>query len=143
MKNNINPLIYDNFGRRLREFRGGLSQKAMAEKLEITQAYLCEIEKGKRMPSFDRLCSFAEALDITVTALLGEDAVIGAAEAEDYTPLLRSDKKDEGGQSSSIEMLLADVKHRLQNDTSPMDTHTRVAITALLRGCLKLVNEKQ
>jgi transcriptional regulator with XRE-family HTH domain len=41
-----------------------VSQKELARKAEISPQFLCDIEHGRRKPSFDTAIKLAEALDI-------------------------------------------------------------------------------
>lgn len=49
----------------------GLSQKALAETLGITDAAVTMMEKGKRSPSFELLCAFADYFDVSIDYLVG------------------------------------------------------------------------
>jgi transcriptional regulator with XRE-family HTH domain len=50
----------------------GLSQKALAEQVGVTDAYITMLESGKRKnPSLEILKKLAKALGVPVTALLG------------------------------------------------------------------------
>lgn len=42
-----------------------MSQKELAGKAEISQQFLCDIEKGRRKPSIDTAIKIAGALEIT------------------------------------------------------------------------------
>ena len=44
----------------------GISQTELAERLNITQPYLYQIESGRRTPSLDLCFQICEALDIRV-----------------------------------------------------------------------------
>ncbi len=51
--------------------RKGLTQTEVAERTGLTQAYIAELESGrKRNPSLLVLMRIAEALDVPVTALI-------------------------------------------------------------------------
>jgi transcriptional regulator with XRE-family HTH domain len=55
----------------LREEKG-LSQKALAKRVGVTDAYITMLETGKRKnPSLDILKKLAKALGVPVTELLG------------------------------------------------------------------------
>ena len=50
----------------------GLSQKALAEQIGVTDAYITMLESGKRKnPSLEVLKKLAKALGVPVTELLG------------------------------------------------------------------------
>lgn len=42
-----------------------ISQKELAEKAEISQQFICDIEAGRRKPSIDTAIKIARALNIT------------------------------------------------------------------------------
>ena len=42
----------------------GITQKELAEKIGISQSFLCDIEMGRSKPSIDTALKIAEALDI-------------------------------------------------------------------------------
>ena len=43
----------------------GISQKELAEKAEISQSFLCDIEQGRSKPSIDTAVKLADALTIS------------------------------------------------------------------------------
>lgn len=47
-----------------------LSQKDLAEKLQISKSYLSEIESGKKQPSLSILQSYSEVFSIPVSSIL-------------------------------------------------------------------------
>lgn len=63
---------YEVLSERIRTLRGTRTQSEMAEVLNITQAYLSEIERGKKAPSNSLLLDMAQKFDTTVSYLLGE-----------------------------------------------------------------------
>lgn len=68
MRNRNQKLIAE----RIRELRGDKTQNEVAELLHITQAYLSEIERGKKVPSKALLFEIAEKFNTTVSYLIGE-----------------------------------------------------------------------
>ena len=44
--------------------RLGISQKELAEKVGISQSFLCDIEQGRSKPSIDTAVKLADALNI-------------------------------------------------------------------------------
>lgn len=56
---------------KLRKERG-LTQAALGEKLHVVRQTISKWEKGTVVPDADTLCRIAEALDVSVSALLGE-----------------------------------------------------------------------
>ena len=45
--------------------RLGISQKELAEKADISQSFLCDIEQGRSKPSIDTAVKLADALSIS------------------------------------------------------------------------------
>ena len=43
----------------------GISQKELAEKADISQSFLCDIEQGRSKPSIDTAVKLADALSIS------------------------------------------------------------------------------
>ncbi len=58
----------------------GLTQEALAVKLNVVRQTVSKWEQGKAVPDADMLCSLADALDVSVAQLLGqaEDPEAGA-----------------------------------------------------------------
>lgn len=56
--NNINTIL-----KALRKFNR-MTQKEVSEKLEISRAYLCEIERGKKKPTLELIYKYSEIFDI-------------------------------------------------------------------------------
>lgn len=52
-----------------REFHN-LNQSRAAEKLGVSQSFLCEIESGKKTPSLETLQKYAEAFSLPTSAFL-------------------------------------------------------------------------
>lgn len=52
--------------------RVGISQKDLARKVGITQAFLSEVETGNKSPSLLTAAKLARALGCTIDELLGE-----------------------------------------------------------------------
>ena len=70
----IKKMKYDRniLSERMIQTRGKRSQGEMARRLGITQAYLSEIERGKKIPSNQVLVAIAEVYGTSVAYLLGE-----------------------------------------------------------------------
>ena len=58
---------------RLKEIRRekGMNQTQLAELAGLTQAFVCEIETGKKTPSFATLVRIAKALNCSLDELAG------------------------------------------------------------------------
>ncbi len=52
--------------------RLNMKQVELAKSAWITQAYMCDIEKGRSVPSLDTLYNIANALNVSVLMLLGD-----------------------------------------------------------------------
>ncbi len=67
---------YKAFGARVRQHRIalGLTQEGLAERAELSPAFLGHIERGTRIPSIDTLLALCTALDTSPDMLLGFDA---------------------------------------------------------------------
>lgn len=50
-----------------------LSQKELAEKVGISQSFLCDIEQGRSKPSIDTALKIAEALNIRDVKFFGTE----------------------------------------------------------------------
>lgn len=55
--------------RRLKE----VSQESLAFEAEVSRAYICEVERGKRAVSIDVMARIAEALNVALSDLVKED----------------------------------------------------------------------
>lgn len=49
----------------------GLSQKALADILDLSDAAITMMEKGRRSPSFEVLCALADYFDVSLDYLVG------------------------------------------------------------------------
>ena len=61
-----------NVGKRIRELRnkGGMTQKELAEKADISTSYLCDIEVGRKNPSLRTLERISKAFGITMKEMV-------------------------------------------------------------------------
>ena len=50
-----------------------MSQKDLAEKVGISQSFLCDIEQGRSKPSIDTALKIAEALNISDVKFFGTE----------------------------------------------------------------------
>jgi transcriptional regulator with XRE-family HTH domain len=48
----------------------GLSQEELASKADLHRTYISDIERGARNPSLKTLCRLAEALELSISALI-------------------------------------------------------------------------
>ncbi len=63
---------YTDFGRRIREERRklGLTQEKLAEDVNLSTAYIGQIERGERSPTLENIIMIANRLWVTVDYLL-------------------------------------------------------------------------
>ena len=66
---------------RKRRLAKGLTQKELAEKADVTESQISQIETGKRKPSFETLLKISEALGCTTDDLV-RDKKIPATESD-------------------------------------------------------------
>lgn len=83
-----------NVGERIKQLRKekNLTLRELAEKADISISFLSDIENGRSNPSLERLKAIAEALDTTVSYLLGENST--AFIPDDYAKKHKVTKKD-------------------------------------------------
>lgn len=69
---------YDALGKRLRQERHkmNLTQEKLAEKIEVSDAYIGQIERGERSLSLETLVKLANQLGVTVDYLLHDSIEI-------------------------------------------------------------------
>jgi transcriptional regulator with XRE-family HTH domain len=61
-------------GQRIKQIRGSLSQKDFADKLNVVQSYIGQIEVGKTKPSLELLISICDNYDVSIDwILIGEE----------------------------------------------------------------------
>lgn len=65
---------YSDFGRRIREERKklGMTQEKLAEDVNLSTAYIGQIERGERSPTLENVVAIANRLGVTVDYLLSD-----------------------------------------------------------------------
>ena len=65
-------LDYKAIGRRIKYFRTQkiMTQSSLAERLSVTDKYICSVENGRTKVSLPRLYEIADVLDVDITFLL-------------------------------------------------------------------------
>lgn len=53
----------------------GLSQEVLAARIDVTQNYVCQIETGRKFPSFTVIGKLASALGVSVSTLVEDDPI--------------------------------------------------------------------
>ncbi|MCI5702773.1 MAG: helix-turn-helix domain-containing protein [Erysipelotrichaceae bacterium] len=73
-------------GERIKKARlaKGLSQLELANLMNVTDATICNYERGTRKASIDKLLVIAENLDVSLDYLVGQDKIV-VSESKDYT----------------------------------------------------------
>ncbi|MFL5384734.1 MAG: helix-turn-helix domain-containing protein [Longimicrobiaceae bacterium] len=71
----MNELRTESFGARLARLRedAGISQSALARRINASQSAISQIEGGDRNPSYTMLCDLAEALGLSTAYLVGAE----------------------------------------------------------------------
>lgn len=57
-----------------RREQANMTQKELAEKVGVSNAFLSLLERGEKFPSIETLCALATALDVSCDALLYDEA---------------------------------------------------------------------
>ena len=75
------PISYRVIGRHIRDARhgAGLTQEALAEKLEMSSAHLGKIERGERAVNMERLSQISILLNVPIEFLVA-GSVVGASQ---------------------------------------------------------------
>ena len=85
-KKNINK---NSFGKRLREYRNelGLTQSELAEKINVSQNFLGDLERGVKLPSLEKLILLANTLKVSLDYLFADslDNVLNEDEETYYS----------------------------------------------------------
>jgi len=105
-------------GARIRSKRkkSGISQKGLAESVDITAAAINQFEKGEKKPSAGVLAKIAHALDFSTDYLLGEADDEGIFISNDVVTTFRDfknlSKKDREIIMRNIEFLKSEAKNK-------------------------------
>lgn len=88
---------YRMLGKRIREerLRLNLTQEQLSEDIEISTAYLGQIERGERSLTLDKLVKLANRLGVTVDYLLSDSVSISPDNQTDRILQLLQDKTTE------------------------------------------------
>ena len=87
-------MIFVKIGERIRNLREAKNLKVteLAKKAYISQPYLSDIEKGRTMPSIDKLKTICDALEISLSEFFGELSEL----PPDLIKLIENTKKNDG-----------------------------------------------
>lgn len=79
----------NSFGKRLREYRNelGLTQSELAEKINVSQNFLGDLERGVKLPSLEKLILLANTLKVSLDYLFADslDNVLNEDEETYYS----------------------------------------------------------
>ena len=117
------------FNMRLKELRksAGLSQKALADMLFVSQAAVAKWELDKSTPTPEMLVKIAEVFNVTTDYLLGTET--------QKTPALTA--KDERDMEKTLNRL-DDADGALMFDGEPLDDETRELLRASLENQIRM-----
>lgn len=104
-----------NVGERIKRLRKErkLTLRELSEKVDISISFLSDIENGRSNPSLERLKSIAEALDTTVSYLLGEEDNSIKGQPDNTLKLTHRDERE-------IEKILEETRRKLENSEGLM-----------------------
>lgn len=87
-------MVFNVDGNRIREARKnlGLSQQAVADKIGVSKVTICWYESGERTPSLEKFLKLAEALNLSLDELVGQEINVVAEDETDYH--IKLNKKD-------------------------------------------------
>jgi transcriptional regulator with XRE-family HTH domain len=74
---------------RARRVAAGLSLRDLAERTDVSNAYLSQVERGMHEPSLSVLRSVARALGVSLDALLARAGMLEESPGEATVPLVR------------------------------------------------------
>lgn len=88
---------YNMLGKRIREerLRLNLTQEQLSEDIDISTAYLGQIERGERSLTLDKLVRLANRLGVTVDYLLSDSVTISPDNQTDRILQLLQDKSSD------------------------------------------------
>lgn len=88
---------YNMLGKRIREerLRLNLTQEQLSEDIDISTAYLGQIERGERSLTLDKLVRLANRLGVTVDYLLSDSITISQDNQTDRILQLLQDKSSD------------------------------------------------
>ncbi|MED4936290.1 helix-turn-helix transcriptional regulator [Heyndrickxia coagulans] len=124
-------------GSRLRDLREKrkLTQKELAEKLNIPNQNISNYERDFRQPDYETLQMLADFFDVTTDYLIGR-----SNKPNDLPPLTEKDEKDIAKKMESI-LEEMDSDTALAFDGEPMDEETRELVRAAIESNLRLAKQ--
>lgn len=82
-----------------------VSQKALSEKLNVSQAAVTNWVKGKNSPDIETVSEICDFLNIKMSDLLGENKNINKLDEKDNSLISKYNQLNESGQSKLMERL--------------------------------------
>jgi transcriptional regulator with XRE-family HTH domain len=111
-----------------------LTQAELAQRANMSRSYLADVERDRYNPSVDTLKAIASALEVPVSALLGEDDYKRDSELPELT------EKDERDIAKDLQRIMDSLESQegLMYDGEPMDEETRELIKISLENSMRL-----
>jgi transcriptional regulator with XRE-family HTH domain len=111
-----------------------LTQAELAQRANMSRSYLADVERDRYNPSVDTLKAIASALEVPVSALLGEDDYKRDSELPELT------EKDERDIAKDLQRIMDSLENQegLMYDGEPMDEETRELIKISLENSMRL-----
>ena len=118
-------------GENIKNYRkeAGMTQEELAEKVGITRAYLSEIERGKKDPSYSKVKKISDILGIPIDELTGKEV-----DLEDLPESLEKFVERENPPKKDI-VMLSNIEYRGNQPKTVKDWKT-------IYNVIKSVNEE-
>jgi len=104
----VKEIFKEQLGKRVKHFRNkrGYTLRSLAQKINYTPGYIGLVEQGKSQPSCFVLRELSEALNVPMSALLGEekmlkaitelkDPILSLPESKEYLDIIKKAISDE------------------------------------------------
>jgi transcriptional regulator with XRE-family HTH domain len=111
-----------------------LTQAELAQRANMSRSYLADVERDRYNPSVDTLKAIASALEVPVSALLGEDDYKQDSKLPELT------EKDEKDIAKDLQRIMDSLENQegLMYDGEPMDEETKELIKISLENSMRL-----
>jgi transcriptional regulator with XRE-family HTH domain len=117
-----------------------LTQSELAQRANMSRSYLADVERDRYNPSVDTLKSIASALDVPVSALIGEDDY---KKSDQDSKLPELTEKDERDIAKDLQRIMDNLESSegLMYDGEPMDEETKELIKISLEHSMRLAKQ--
>jgi transcriptional regulator with XRE-family HTH domain len=114
-----------------------LTQAELAQRANMSRSYLADVERDRYNPSVDTLKAIASALEVPVSALLGEDDYKRDSKLPELT------EKDERDIAKDLQRIMDSLESQegLMYDGEPMDEETKELIKISLENSMRLAKQ--